>query len=257
MDAKKNNQERQELVELKKKHRIAMEHPEISFEEPQMKPEIIPQTFSEKWTNYWYHYKLVTWISLISAVLLLWFVHDIVFGPKYDLTLNIASKYTFSNINPEMGGDLEKYLEDYNGNKKVQGSVMEMQVNYSGTGTALPQTSMAGQQKLMGVLNAGEDMVFLFDQETYDQLMEGLEPGSVFMDLSAIYPDQPLIEGDKLMVQQTVLGQKWRMNQIKDKLFICVRNDGSDPEKDSEKKQKRHKDAMNFVDNLIREERPE
>lgn len=258
MDSNKNNQvseeqrELQELIELKKRKQAAAEHPEMVEPPPRQDEEMfVPKTFKEKWDNYWYHYKLVTWLAVFAVFVVGWFVKDIFFGPKYDLVVNIASKYTFSAINEDMGKDAATYAEDYDGNGKRAVQVSEMQVNYDGTGSN-DQATMVGEQKILAVLNAGEDMVFILDGQTYDQLIGSNDGKTIFADLSALYPDLPeLVQGDKVLIQQTELGKEWRMNAVDSELYLCVRKIEGNV-KDSEKTQKKYEDALNFVDHVIK-----
>lgn len=260
MDSNKNDQvseeqrELQELIELKKRKQAAAEHPEITEPPPQQQEEILlPKTFKQKWDNYWYHYKLVTWLVVFVVFVAGWFVKDIFFGPKYDLVVNIASKYTFSAINEEMGKDAAAYAEDYDGNGTRAVQVNEMQVNYDGTGET-NQTTMVGEQKILAILNAGEDLVFILDSQTYDQLIQSNDGETIFTDLSALYPDMSdVVQGDKVFIQQTELGKKWRMDTVDSELYLCVRKIEGNV-KDNEKTRERYEDALNFVDHVVKGE---
>lgn len=259
MDSNKNDQvseeqrELQELIELKKRKQAAAEHPE-TIEPPQQQEEVLlPKTFKQKWANYWYHYKLVTWLAIFAVFVAGWFVKDIFFGPKYDLVVDIASKYTFSAINENMGEDAAVYAEDYDGNGKRAVQVNEMQVNYDGTGET-NQSTMVGEQKILAVLNAGEDLLFILDSQTYDQLIDSNAGNTIFTDLSAIYPDMPeLVQGDKVLIQQTELGKKWRMNAVDSELYLCVRKIEGNV-KDNEKTRAKYEDVLNFVDHVVKGE---
>ena len=263
MDSKKNDQvaeeqrELQELIELKKQKQAAAEHPEAVEQRPkQQEEELRPKTFKEKWDNYWYHYKLVTWLAVFVVFVVGWFVKDIFFGEKYDLVINIASKYTFSAINEEMGSDAAQYAEDYDGNGKKSVQVNEMQVNYDGTG-GTNQTTMVGEQKILAVLNAGVDLVFILDKQTYDQLIGSNDGETIFTDLSEHYPDQPeLVQGDKVLMKQTELGKKWRMDAVDSELYLCVRKiEGS--VKDDQETREEYEDALNIVDHIDKGEATE
>ncbi len=306
MESNKNDQvseeqrELQELIELKKRKQAAAEHPE-TIEPPQKQEEVLlPKTFKQKWANYWYHYKLVTWLAVFAvfvagwfvkdiffgpkydlvvdiaskytkwanywyhyklvtwlavfAVFVAgWFVKDIFFGPKYDLVVDIASKYTFSAINENMGEDAAAYAEDYDGNGKRAVQVNEMQVNYDGTGET-NQSTMVGEQKILAILNAGEDLLFILDSQTYDQLIGSNAGNTIFADLSALYPDiRELVQGDKVLLQQTELGKKWRMNAVDSELYLCVRKIEGNV-KDNEKTRAKYEDALNFVDHVVKGE---
>ena len=247
--------ELQKLIELKKMKQAAAECPEIFNELPKQEEEVIvPKTFKEKWGNYWYHYKMVTWLGVFVIFVMGWFIKDIFFGPKYDLVVNVASKYSFTAVNEDMEEVAAAYIQDYDGNEKKAVLINEMQVNYDGTGSGDAQTVMVGEQKILAILNAGADMVFILDKQTYDQLIGSNDGVSIFVDFSELYSDEPeLVQGDKVMIQQTDLGKKWKMDAAKSEIYLCVRKIQGNV-KDNEKNWKKHEEALDFVDNVIKGE---
>ncbi len=239
------------LVELKKIKQNLAQAPD-SDSESQKSEIILPQTFKEKWDNYWYHYKIVTWLVVFVVFILGWIVKDFVFKPKYDITLNVVSKYALSLVNDDMEEKALLYIDDYNGNGKRNLLINEMQVNYDGTAEKIGQQTMAGQQKVLAILSAGEDFVFILDKLTYDILIEANEGESIFVDFSEYFPyENEFVNGDKIILNNTKFGKDWKMTALKSEMYLCVR-DFKATVKENEKNKIRQKNALDFAYNVIK-----
>ncbi len=235
-----------ELIELKKaKQNITdAEKFKTTTEEA-----VIPKTFKEKWDNYWYHYKLPTFLIAFVVIAMALFAKDMIFKPKIDLTLNIASKYSFSAVNEDMESTVSEFVKDYDQNGKIHVLVNEMQTNYDGT-SINPAAAMAGEQEILGILSAGVDAVFIFDEITYRSLISSNDDESIFYDFSEDFPDNELVDGDKILIKETPLGKKLRMNTVKNEMYLCVRKFGG-TFKENEKNIERQKNAFDFVENIL------
>ena len=249
--------ELQELIELKKMQQAAAEH---KGEEPIFEKEekIVPRTFREKWANYWYHYKGATWITVFVVILAVWFIKDIFFGPQYDLTVTSASKFSFSAINPDINALLDEYItEDYNGDGKMNTIYSEITVDYTGD-TIDPQVNMLNMQKFMAVFTSGTDLVFIMDQGTYDSITEN-STDEIFTDFSEVYAgmDMEIVQGDKIILNNTRFGKELYMGNLGEDIFLCVRSMVGTADPGKEKVQKAYEASMQFADNLLREEYPE
>jgi len=234
-----------ELIELKKAKQNLTDNENFKKHEE----EVIPMTFKQKWDNYWYHYKLHTFLVAFVVVALLLFAKDMVFKPKYDLTLNIASKYSFSAVNEDMNEVVSPFVDDFDGNGKVQVLVTEMQTNYDGTSTN-PVAAATGEQKILAILNAGADAVFIFDDVTYKALISSNDDESIFYNFSEMYPENELVDGDKILIKETELGKKLRLNTVKSEMYLCVRKFGG-TFKENDKNIERQKNAFGFVENIL------
>lgn len=242
--------ELRELIELKKMQQAAAEHPEEVQAEFKKEEPIVPKTFKEKWKNYWYHYKGVTWGTIAIVVLVSWIIKDIFFGPEYDLTITTATKYSFSALNDSLNMDLAAYAEDYNQDGKTDISYDEITVNLQADSENTDiQSNAINLQKLMAVFASGQDLIFIMDQDAYDYICDGEE--GIFVDLSEIYPDIDIVEGDKLILNDTDLGKKMYLNGVEEDVFLCVRDFGGTV-KDDEKAQTTLDKSLDYVENLLR-----
>lgn len=247
--------ELRELIELKKMQQAAAEHPEEVQAEFKKEEPIVPKTFKEKWKNYWYHYKGITWGTVAVVILVSWIIKDVFFGPEYDLTVTTATKYSFSALNDSMTTDLAAYAEDYNQDGKTDVAYDEITVNLQADAENVDiQTNAINLQKLMAVFASGQDLIFIMDQEAYDYICDGEE--GIFVDLSAIYPDIDIIQGDKLILNQTELGKKMYLNGVEEEVFLCVRDFGGTVKED-EDAQTTLDNSLDFVENLLRTEYPD
>ena len=246
-------QELHDLIELKKMRQAAAEQRamEPDFDPPAEK--IVPKTFKEKWDNYWYHYKAATWGGLVAAVLVVWLVKDLFFAAKPDLTLNIATEISLSAINSEMQEDIHPYISDYNGDGKLLALISETPVGESDD----PQMVFAYQQKFIAVLAAGDELLFLLDQEGYDVIFKGSDNQSMFIDMEKLYPGLDAAEGDKLYLEDLPLGKEWKLDRFpENRFFFCVRYLGNSA-RDNEKNQKTLQNCLDFVQRVVEAGRPE
>lgn len=250
-------EELRELIELKKARQAAAEHREVEVETPLVAEEkIVPKTFKEKWDNYWYHYKALTWGGLFAAVLVVWLVKDIFFAQKPDLTVNIATCYNLSSFNNSMDKDLAPYLSDYNGDGELAVIVSEMSLAESSD----PQMMIATQQKFIAVLAAGDELIYLLDQQGYDYINDGSD-SSMFVNMEALYPGLEIADEDKLHITDLPLGKKWKLDRLADEgeepdFFLCVRYLGNSA-RDNEENQETLRRCLDFIQNLVAESYPE
>ena len=253
--------ELQELIELKKMQQAAAENKDADTTQFFEKEEkIVPKTFKEKWKNYWYHYKLTTWVSVVCAIFCAWLIKDIFFGTKYDLNVVSATKYAFSAVNEDIPGDLVKYLSDYNGDGKVNALYDEMTLDYAEDTNLDPQTNAVNMQKFMAVLASGQELVFIMDQGVYDSLMSSENTDDsidVFVNLEELYPDQSdIVKGDKLILNGTRLGKRMGMNRVDEDIFLCVRALNGTADGTKEKIYNEYCNALDFVHNIMITEYP-
>ena len=262
-EQEQRQKEMQELIELKKMRQAAQEGRQLGEGEGltfEKEEELKPKTFKEKWKNYWYHYKLTTWMSLFIAVLVVWFVKDVFFGEKTDLSIGIATYTGVSYFTDSIDTDLAAYAEDYNGDGKVVVSASE---SYFSMDDA--EMVSAYYQKFVAELSAGSELVFILDDYTYDMIMENTEGDGMFIDFEELYPDVDYVSGDRIDITDTALGKLWHLPSLATtelegygnrRYYLCVRYLGNSA-KDNEENRKELSNALNFVNNLISETNPE
>lgn len=246
-------QQLHDLIELKKMRQAAAEHREMTPDFPPEEEKIVPKTLKQKWDNYWYHYKGLTWGCLIGAVAAVWIVHDVFFAPKPDITLNIATETALSSINPEMEEDAYPYMADYNEDGEIIFSFSETSLGESSD----PQMAFANYQKFIAVLAAGTDLLYMLDDTGYDAVLEMSEGESMFIDFSKLYPGLEIADGDKLRIDDLALGKEWKLDRFEDQdFYLCLRYLGNSA-KDNEKNQQTLESCLDFIHNIISSAYPE
>lgn len=162
----------------------------MSDQKKEAKPKA-KMTFSEWLDNYWYHYKIHTFLGALFLILLGIFIYDFVFAEKYDMTLSLAVKtYTFDEQRIEIEEYLKQFIDDYNGDGKK--TIYVDMLNFP---TDDPnhdaQMMVAMQTKFAGDLAVGERSLFFLDPE----VAKSYEMEDVLLDLSERYPDCPYVDG--------------------------------------------------------------
>lgn len=246
-------QQLHDLIELKKMRQAAAEHREMTPDFPPEEEKIVPKTLKQKWDNYWYHYKGLTWGCLIGAVAAVWIVHDVFFAPKPDITLNIATETALSSINPEMEEDAYPYMADYNEDGEIIFSFSETSLGESSD----PQMAFANYQKFIAVMAAGTDLLYMLDDTGYDAVLEMSEGESMFIDFSKLYPGLEIADGDKLRIDDLALGKEWKLDRFENQdFYLCLRYLGNSA-KDNEKNQQTLESCLDFIHNIISSAYPE
>ena len=249
--------ELRELIELKKMQQAAAENKDADTTQFFEKEEkIVPKTFKEKWKNYWYHYKTASWVTVLVVIFGAWLIKDLLFGTKYDLSVATASKYTYSAVNQDIAGDMAKYIEDYNGDGKVNVMYDEMTLDYSEDTTLDPQMNMVNMQKFMAVMAAGDELIFIMDQGVYDAMVDNSGDG-LFVNLEELYPEQTdTVRGDKLILNGTRLGKRMGINGLEEDVFLCVRALVGTADGTKEKIYNAYCNSLDFVHNIMVTEYP-
>ena len=246
-------QQLHDLIELKKMRQAAAEHREMTPDFPPDEEKIVPKTLKQKWDNYWYHYKGLTWGCLIGAVAAVWIVHDVFFAPKPDITLNIATETALSSINPEMEEDAYPYMADYTEDGEIIFSFSETSLGESSD----PQMAFANYQKFIAVMAAGTDLLYMLDDTGYDAVLEMSEGESMFIDFSKLYPGLEIADGDKLRIDDLALGKEWKLDCFENQdFYLCLRYLGNSA-KDNEKNQQTLDSCLDFIHNIISSAYPE
>lgn len=255
-------QEMKELIELKKMRQAAQEGRELDESEGlhfEREEVLEPKTFKEKWKNYWYHYKLQTWVTVFVVVLVVWFVKDVFFGAKPDIVMSISTYTGVSYFTDALDEDMAVYAQDYNEDGEIYISASESYFSVE-DGEMLT----AYYQKFMAELSAGSSLLYILDDYTYDLILDNTGD-SMFIDFGELYPDVDCIEGDKIDITDLPLGKKWHLPTLgKTELegygdrryYICVRYLGNSAKDNEENRAELERD-LDFVNNIIAEVYPE
>ena len=252
-----------ELIELKKMRQAAQEGkglPDgegLQFEKEEV---LVPKTFKQKWKNYWYHYKGTTWLTVFISVLAVWFIHDMFFSPKPDLSIGIATYTGVSYFTEDISEDLGAYAGDYNEDGQVLISASESYFNMEDT-----EMVSAYYQKFIAEISGGSELVFILDDFTYDVVLDNTEGESMFIDFGELYPDVDYIDGDKIDITEHPLGNLWHLKSLGStelegygdrRYYLCVRYLGNSA-RDNEENREELADALDFVNNIVSATNPE
>ena len=255
--------EMKELIELKKMRQAAQEGkglPDgegLQFEKEEV---LVPKTFKQKWKNYWYHYKGTTWLTVFISVLAVWFIHDMFFSPKPDLSIGIATYTGVSYFTEDISEDLGAYAGDYNEDGQVLISASESYFNMEDA-----EMVSAYYQKFIAEISGGSELVFILDDFTYDVVLDNTEGESMFIDFGELYPDVDYIEGDKIDITEHPLGTLWHLKSLGStelegygdrRYYLCVRYLGNSA-RDNEENREELADALDFVNNIVSATNPE
>ena len=255
--------EMKELIELKKMRQAAQEGkglPDgegLQFEKEEV---LVPKTFKQKWKNYWYHYKGTTWLTVFISVLVVWFIHDMFFSPKPDLSIGIATYTGVSYFTDDISEDLGAYAGDYNEDGQVLISASESYFNMEDA-----EMVSAYYQKFIAEISGGSELVFILDDFTYDVVLDNTEGESMFIDFGELYPDVDYIEGDRIDITEHPLGTLWHLKSLGStelegygdrRYYLCVRYLGNSA-RDNEENREELADALDFVNNIVSATNPE
>ena len=255
--------EMKELIELKKMRQAAQEGKDLpdgeglQFEKEEV---LVPKTFKQKWKNYWYHYKGTTWLTVFISVLAVWFIHDMFFSPKPDLSIGIATYTGVSYFTEDISEDLGAYAGDYNEDGQVLISASESYFNMEDT-----EMVSAYYQKFIAEISGGSELVFILDDFTYDVVLDNTEGESMFIDFGELYPDVDYIDGDKIDITEHPLGNLWHLKSLGStelegygdrRYYLCVRYLGNSA-RDNEENREELADALDFVNNIVSATNPE
>ena len=255
--------EMKELIELKKMRQAAQEGkglPDgegLQFEKEEV---LVPKTFKQKWKNYWYHYKGTTWMTVFILVLVVWFIHDMFFSPKPDLSIGIATYTGVSYFTDDISEDLGAYAGDYNEDGQVLISASESYFNMEDA-----EMVSAYYQKFIAEISGGSELVFILDDFTYDVVLDNTEGESMFIDFGELYPDVDYIDGDKIDITEHPLGTLWHLKSLGStelegygdrRYYLCVRYLGNSA-RDNEENREELADALDFVNNIVSATNPE
>ena len=132
-----------------------------------------PKTAKGKWDNFWYHYKpLVLIVTVLAVIVLVLGVQTVTKDPADYTVVAVTDMALYP---PEIEA-LESYLAsvgtDADGDGKVEVTLENLVPTYSADGTTA--IGLADQQKLINYIASGENMLFVFDEVSYDGFCESI-----------------------------------------------------------------------------------
>jgi len=160
--------------QLKREAKARMEQ---AAKAPQ-KPKTEAQKKSE---NFWYHYKWHTIGITLAVVLAVFLLRDTVFRTRPDLTVVMITGAHFEQHDIErLTYAIEERTEDFNGDGKIVVSI-----DYMSLPADDDPYGYASQMRMMAVIAAAVDPLYLLDGEAFDMLTAAGEGVPVFEEISA------------------------------------------------------------------------
>ena len=175
------------------------------FEEDKLEAAKPPRSdFQKKVDNFFFHYKWHTIIVIIGALLTVFFIRDTLFKEKPDATMVIATSRYITQVETDaLQTALVSRMDDYNGDGKVllsfdtiylpiaglmgdntpAGDTEADPVNMLGM-SSMDNAEMiqASSMKLMAVVAAWTDPLFLLDDDMYEYLSQMAGPTDSYAD---------------------------------------------------------------------------
>lgn len=210
--AKRLEEERLELIRLKQG--IIEESDTIKDEEPEA--EEVKRTLGQKISSFFYLNKW--WLTLaavfgtIAGILL----HSYLTRPNPDVTiLIIGANYTLGEES-ELKAYAETFIEDYNENGKIEAAIHY--IPYTGEQTS--DYANASATRLSAELQSDNCAIIIGNKIAAEMLGD-----EVLVDLTKLYPDNELVQGDKLMLENSSLAEKIGIEKstITSEWFIGIR----------------------------------
>lgn len=261
-DYEASMESQKELAEVKKFRHEAEENGKLNLDafgtEPHREPEK-PKTFWKKLENFWYHSKGKTFAFSFIGFMIVILIYDVVTREHYDFEFVISTKYYISTVIENMDEDIAQLVEtDIDGNGEVKVNLSELSFWYDPADAQeiindeTLDTLLMTRDKLFTHLTAGDTFLFMIDIDTYDMLVLANEGESLFVDLSEYYTSRA-IDGDKLILDQTELGLKWKMDYLDEDIYLCIRKIGGTAE-DNEKNNASVNALIRMVGKILGEE---
>lgn len=181
---------REEYIKLKK-----MQQGELSPEAKPSEVAVAPKTFSEKWANFWYHYKIHTILICFIIAVLAISITQCATRPNYDFEIMYFAYETALDPQTQAIGEyFEKYAEDINGDGVVNIKVINCSVNDS----QKDPSRFTVFSKVQAILAAEEKVsVYVVDEKAIEYFNDALD-GSIF-------EEKPLPLGDEFY-EKTAMG---------------------------------------------------
>ena len=151
---------RESFLELKK-----IQSGEIEAGPKPSEMEITPKTFSEKTSNFWFHFKWHVLASIFAAVTLTVLIVQCAGKPKYDMHVVY---FTYTPVMDEQTALVSNYLEplcsDLNGDGEVNISVINCSMSKKASDTQYSQSAIT---RLQSIVAAGDDtLLYITDSDS-------------------------------------------------------------------------------------------
>lgn len=163
--------------------------------------------FKSKWDNYWYYYKIHTWIGIFVVFVLAVTITQCVQTVKPDVYIDLVTSVPVTDSSIALDGVFDDVLTDVNEDEKKHINISTLYLNEE----MKSEQDMAMQQKMMLELAAGDVTLFIFDKTNLDRYItqDAYSPLSDFIDLAPYQGmDGKLVERDGVPYAISLKGSK-------------------------------------------------
>lgn len=210
------------------------------------------KSFKAKWDNYWYYYKIHTWIGIFVLFVMIVSISQCVQTVKPDVTVDMVTSGAVTENMFEADEHFGEIITDVNkdGNKHIVWSNLYI------TEEAKSEQDVATQQKMMIELAAGDVTLFLFDKNNLDRYItqDAYSPLADFIDIAPYEAEEGrLVERDGTVYAISLKGsQKLAdMGFVTDDLYAAFRFVPEKSAKD-EKKMAEYDNAAIILQELLK-----
>ncbi|MDO4864087.1 MAG: hypothetical protein Q4A05_07955 [Ruminococcus sp.] len=208
---KRLEEERLELLRLKTG---VIEESETIREE---EPEVVKQTFFQKVGSFFYLNKWWLGIACVLVFIGGLLVYDYASRPRPDMIVLMIGK------NNELGemSDLQDYLSQFTPDNNNNGKKLASLYYIPYTGIEKEDFVNSVPQKLSAEMQNSESVIVIANKD----IATAVTPEDTFVDLTALYPDNPHIEGYRFMLSDTDFAEKVGVAKevVTDDWFIAIR----------------------------------
>ena len=150
---------------------------------------VIPQTFSEKIKNFWYHYKAQTILTVFMGVALAIGIHQCATKPNYDAEIILYSNNVYSAEQVDLLTEyMKQFFNDVNGDGEVLIAISDCSYTTDGTFDSNRSNTLA--TKLNATIASGvETQLYIVDEKNLKQLNELAKDYGGFFTDSTPMPD--------------------------------------------------------------------
>ena len=200
--------DRLELMKLKSG---VIEESETIYEEHEEAPEM---TKKQKLANFWYHYKIPVIFAVFLIAVVGFIVYDEVTRVRPDMTIMMIANNGLAYREQEMEEFFEKYVDDLNGDGKINVLVMEVPLD-SASNT---QMQLGNQNKVVAQMQTGENIMVITDSNTDTMFLNMMK-----RDLDKDFPGNEYIDIDGLSLNFKFLAEEFKFENMPNDVHLAMR----------------------------------
>ncbi len=208
--------------------------------------------FKAKWDNYWYYYKIHTWVGIFILFVMIVTITQCVQTVKPDVTVDVVTTGALTESFFDADGYLSENITDINNDGKKHVSWNNLYLSEDGKS----EQDAAMQQKMMIELAAGDVTLFLFDKTNLERYItqDAYSPLSDFIDIKPYEGmEGKLTEHNGTVYAISLKGSKKlaEMGFLSDDLYAAFRFVPEKSAKD-EKKMQEYYNAAIILEELLK-----